>query len=129
MENQTLPEDFREFLRLLQEADVQYLLIGGYAVGFHGYPRTTADIDIWVATDPGNASKLLDELSEDASDLAIFNERADERTMTFEALSDHLKRNTDQCPHPAQVHDRAAVQRLIDTEAGHSRADAFFEPD
>ncbi len=59
MENQTLPEDFKEFLRLLQEADVQYLLIGGYAVGFHGYPRTTADIDIWVAIDPANASKLL----------------------------------------------------------------------
>ena len=42
MANQTLPEDFREFLRLLNAFEVEYLLIGGYAVGFYGYPRTTA---------------------------------------------------------------------------------------
>ena len=40
MDEQALPEDFKEFLRLLTEADVEYLLIGGYAVGYHGYPRT-----------------------------------------------------------------------------------------
>jgi hypothetical protein len=36
-----LPPDFKEFLKLLKEHDVQYLLIGGYAVGYHGYPRAT----------------------------------------------------------------------------------------
>lgn len=59
MVEQTLPEDFREFLRLLNDADVRYLLIGGYAVGFHGYPRATADMDIWVAVAPDNAAKLV----------------------------------------------------------------------
>ena len=59
MAEQALPEDFREFLRLLNEADVEYLLIGGYAVGYHGYPRATADMDIWVAVAPGNAAKLV----------------------------------------------------------------------
>ena len=59
MAEQVLPNDFKEFLRLLTEADVQYLLIGGYAVGYHGYPRTTADIDIWVALSPDNAEKLV----------------------------------------------------------------------
>ena len=48
MENQTLPDDFKEFLKLLNDHKVEYLLIGGYAVGYHGYPRTTADIDISV---------------------------------------------------------------------------------
>ena len=60
MAEQVLPDDFREFLRLLTEADVEYLLIGGYAVGYHGYPRTTADMDIWVAISPDNAARLVD---------------------------------------------------------------------
>ena len=47
MENLTLPEDFKEFLRLLNKNKVDYLLIGGYAVGYYGYPRTTADIKTW----------------------------------------------------------------------------------
>lgn len=59
MAEQILPDDFKEFLRLLNEAGVEYLLIGGYAVGYHGYPRTTADIDVWVATSPGNAEKVV----------------------------------------------------------------------
>lgn len=57
---QVLPDDFKEFLRLLNNAEVEYLLIGGYAVGYHGYPRTTADMDIWVAVSARNASKLVD---------------------------------------------------------------------
>ena len=55
-----LPGDFREFLKLLNDAAVEYLLIGGYAVGYHGYPRTTADMDVWVAISAENASKLVD---------------------------------------------------------------------
>ena len=55
----TLPPDFKEFLKLLKEHDVRYLLIGGYAVGYHGYPRATEDLDIWVAIHPDNAQKLV----------------------------------------------------------------------
>jgi len=60
MVNQKLPEDFREFLRLLNAHKVQYLLIGGYAVGYYGHPRTTADIDIWIAIDIENTQKMKD---------------------------------------------------------------------
>ncbi|MBT7069213.1 MAG: hypothetical protein HN919_23155 [Verrucomicrobia bacterium] len=60
MDKQALPDDFKEFLRLLTEAHVEYLLIGGYAVGYHGYPRTTADMDIWVAISSNNATRLVD---------------------------------------------------------------------
>lgn len=41
-----LPDDFKEFLKLLNEHGVEYLLIGGYAVGYYGYPRATNDLDI-----------------------------------------------------------------------------------
>ncbi|MCK4506182.1 MAG: hypothetical protein KAW14_11230 [Candidatus Aegiribacteria sp.] len=59
MAEQVLPDDFKEFLRLLNESDVEYLLIGGYAVGYHGYPRATADMDIWIAISIDNALKLV----------------------------------------------------------------------
>lgn len=58
MEN-ALPPDFKEFLNLLNVREVEYLLIGGYAVSFHGYPRVTNDIDLWVAVNPANAHKLI----------------------------------------------------------------------
>jgi hypothetical protein len=54
-----LPQDFKEFLKLLKEHDVRYLLIGGYAVSYHGYIRTTGDMDIWIAIHPDNAKKIV----------------------------------------------------------------------
>lgn len=59
-----LPPDFKEFLQLLNAHQVEYLLIGGYAVGYHGYPRATADMDIWVAINPQNAKKMVAVLDE-----------------------------------------------------------------
>lgn len=60
MDEHILPTDFKEFMRLLNEADVRYLLIGGYAVAYHGYPRATADMDVWVSVSPENAARLVD---------------------------------------------------------------------
>ena len=54
-----LPPDFKEFLRLLHVHGVEYLLIGGYAVGYHGYPRATQNIDIWIALHPDNAGRIV----------------------------------------------------------------------
>jgi hypothetical protein len=49
---------------LLNANRVEYLLIGGYAVGYHGYPRATGDMDIWVAVNPENAAKTVVALKE-----------------------------------------------------------------
>lgn len=54
-----LPADFQDFLRLLNSNEVEYLLIGGYAVGYYGFPRATGDIDFWVAISPKNAEKMV----------------------------------------------------------------------
>jgi hypothetical protein len=51
-------KDFREFIGLLNSHRVKYLIVGGHAVTFHGNPRFTADLDVWVATDPGNANRV-----------------------------------------------------------------------
>lgn len=55
-----LNEDFAEFARLLEQAEVRYLIVGGYSVALHGFPRYTGDIDFFVAVSPENAAKLVD---------------------------------------------------------------------
>ncbi|MBN1394783.1 MAG: hypothetical protein JW959_07155 [Pirellulales bacterium] len=59
-----LPPDFKEFLKLLNSQRVEYLLVGGYAVGFYGYPRATGDMDVWVASTEKNAALLTEALVE-----------------------------------------------------------------
>ena len=59
-----LPPDFTEFLKSLSSHGVEYLLIGGYAVGLHGFPRATADLDVWVAISPENAERIVEALRE-----------------------------------------------------------------
>lgn len=59
MANVNVPPDFKEFLKLLADHRVEYLLVGGYAVAYHGYPRATADMDIWIAVEPKNADNLV----------------------------------------------------------------------
>jgi predicted nucleotidyltransferase len=59
-----LNQDFKEFIESLNNHEVRYLVIGGYAVALHGYPRYTKDIDIWVEMSSENASKIMKALEE-----------------------------------------------------------------
>ncbi|MDG2170897.1 MAG: hypothetical protein P8L44_23550 [Opitutales bacterium] len=54
-----LPDEFREFLSILNEAGVKYLVVGGWALGIHGYVRATGDIDIWIEIEEDNLDRLL----------------------------------------------------------------------
>ncbi len=54
-----LNQEFKEFIELLNRNDVRYLVVDAYAVGFHGNPRYTKHIDIWIESTPDNARKLL----------------------------------------------------------------------
>jgi hypothetical protein len=60
----TLPKDFKEFIELLNNNKVRYLIIGGYAVVYHGYVRSTNDIDIWIDISEANIERLLSALDE-----------------------------------------------------------------
>jgi hypothetical protein len=53
-----IQQDFEELLKLLEEHKIEYLIVGGYAVAFHGYPRFTKDIDIYYNVSPSNIQKL-----------------------------------------------------------------------
>jgi len=60
-------------LKLLNSKGIEYLVIGGYAVGFHGYPRATGDMDVWIAANENNAVKMVEALKQFGFDLPDLN--------------------------------------------------------
>jgi hypothetical protein len=54
-----LNEDFLELLSALNAAEARFLVVGGYAVGVHGHPRATKDLDVWIEANPTNAARVL----------------------------------------------------------------------
>ena len=59
MAKRKLTPEFREFLGCLNRAEVEYLLVGGFAVNHYGYHRFTEDIDFWIAVSDENFDRLL----------------------------------------------------------------------
>jgi len=59
-----LSPDFSEFIELLNEHEVEYLIVGGYAVILHGYPRYTGDMDFYIKKSKKNAEKVVNVLNE-----------------------------------------------------------------
>ena len=53
-----LPKDFQEFIQSLQSRQVKFLVIGGYAVAYHGHPRFTGDVDFFVECSPENGDRI-----------------------------------------------------------------------
>ncbi|NJO02172.1 MAG: hypothetical protein HC880_11220 [Bacteroidia bacterium] len=58
LNNQLTPQ-FKNFLVLLEKYDVEYLIVGGFAVAVHGYVRATGDLDVWINQSLENADKML----------------------------------------------------------------------
>ena len=54
----TLDQDFEDFVELLNQYGVDYMVVGGYALAFHGKPRHTGDLDIWIDISEENATKM-----------------------------------------------------------------------
>ena len=59
MDSRQLSDEFRDFLICLNEAGVEYLLVGGHAVAYHGYSCPTRDMDVWVDVSEVNADRLV----------------------------------------------------------------------
>jgi len=59
-----LSQDFREFIKSLNDNHVRYLVIGGYAVALHGYPRYTKDLDVWIEMSAENAVRMVQALEQ-----------------------------------------------------------------
>ena len=54
-----LNKDFKEFAALFRSRQVEFLIVGGYALAAYGHPRFTGDLDFWIGTDEANARKVL----------------------------------------------------------------------
>jgi len=59
-----LNQDFKEFIQSLDDNGVRYLVVGGYAVAFHGHPRYTKDMDVWIELSPDNAVRMVKALDQ-----------------------------------------------------------------
>lgn len=59
-----LNQDFKEFIQLLNDNEVRYLVIGGYALAVHGCPRYTKDLDVWLDVSEGNAARTINALKD-----------------------------------------------------------------
>jgi predicted nucleotidyltransferase len=57
--NRYFPEHFKEFIRILNDLNIEYLLIGGYAMGAYGHIRATSDLDIFINAKTENADKMV----------------------------------------------------------------------
>jgi hypothetical protein len=57
-------QDFVDLLRAFIDADVQFLVVGAYALAHHGRPRGTGDLDVWVDAEPENAERVMRALAE-----------------------------------------------------------------
>jgi predicted nucleotidyltransferase len=60
----TLAKDFEDFVKLLNQNHVAYMIVGGYALAFHGKPRHTGDLDIWIQNSDDNSDKLVNVIKE-----------------------------------------------------------------
>jgi predicted nucleotidyltransferase len=60
----TLEKDFEDFIELLNQHKVDYMVVGGYALAFHGHPRHTGDLDIWIDISEANAVSMVKVIKE-----------------------------------------------------------------
>ena len=111
-----LNPDFKEFIKLLEEHEVKYLTVGGYALAYHGYPRFTQDIDFWIWTDKANASKIVHVLE----DFGFKSLRISDKDFTS-------KDNIIQLGYPPNRIDLITQIDGVDFEIAYQNKDVFQE--
>lgn len=70
-----LNQDYKEMLQCFERRRVRHLVVGAYALAAHGFPRSTADIDIWIRPDADNARRVYRALVEFGAPLGEINEQ------------------------------------------------------
>jgi hypothetical protein len=71
--------DFTDLLRAFVAAEVRFLIVGAYALGLHGRPRATGDLDVWVEASPENAVRVMHALADFGAPVAELSEADFER--------------------------------------------------
>lgn len=80
-----LNKDYHEMLQILKENEVQFLVVGAYALGAYGYPRATGDIDIWVNNSLKNSKRIFNSLAKFGAPLSGISENTfTEKNIVFQ---------------------------------------------
>lgn len=75
-----LPDDFRDVLVELADAEAEFVVIGGHAVAYHGHPRATKDLDVFVRATEENAKRVYAALGAFGAPIQAFDVRAEDFT-------------------------------------------------
>jgi hypothetical protein len=112
-------DDFRDLLSALCAADVRFLVVGAYAVGIHGHPRATKDLDVWVEASPENAAKVLSALAAFGAPLGDLTQHDFEVPGTGYRMGDP----------PSRIEILTEISAVRFADAWPKRLDASFAPD
>ena len=104
-----MEDEYLNFIRLLNENHVEYVILGGYAVIVHGYIRTTGDIDILINTTEQNADKMLTVMLKFAYNKVVV--QTDDISINFISLI-HLIKNKQVVGRPKDLEDVRNLTRL-----------------
>ena len=110
-----LAPDFDEFTACLTAHGVEFLIVGAYALAFHGAPRFTGDLDVLIRPTAGNAARLIAALD----DFGFSTE------LTAEAIADE-RRMLEMGVPPVQIHVMSAISGVTWDEAWADRVDGVF---
>ncbi len=114
-----LLEPHKNILKKLIEFNVDFILIGGYAVNFHGYNRTTGDMDVWLKPDNENRTKFIEFLKSDGFDSESLDKIS--KTDFTKHLAFHIGEN------PLQIDFVTIISGVSFDEADRQRQMLLFE--
>ena len=113
-----LHPEFVSFIKCATKNNLRYLLIGGYAVNFHGYNRNTQDLDVWIAPTAENKKAFIDTMlcmKYSSSELTVFNE--EDFTQPFKADIGTVD---------ADIDIMTRVHHLLDFDEAEKEKEVFF---
>jgi hypothetical protein len=99
-------QDFLDLLSAFNAAEVRYLVVGAYAVGVHGHPRATKDLDVWVEASPSNARKIMTALEAFGAPIDNLDSSDFEKPGTGFMMGNPPARTRTSPAHPPALNDR-----------------------
>jgi len=112
-------EDFRDFIAELMRADARFLIIGAHALGVHGIPRATVDLDVWIESSGENANRIWTALAAFGAPLSTLQLQKSDFTRPDTVVQLGLP--------PYRIDILTGVSGLSFDEAWAERVEAAFE--
>ncbi len=109
-----IPQDFLDFIQLLNKNEVDYLIVGGYAVAIHGYVRYTGDIDFFIALNSESARRMVRVFQEFGLNAPELDEKTNPRWTRHNCSLESQARGTGIIQPPLSPRRMAAHRAFLD---------------